>query len=73
MADKTQQPDDKAAALEINELMKTKKISRALFAGLCAAENWRPGKMVTEKEFDDAVKRFSQSPIDGRKQVEKNA
>lgn len=49
---------DGAAAYEVGDLRERKKVSRPVFAGVCIAENWRPGKIVTEKEFDDAVARF---------------
>lgn len=51
-----------------NEPAKTKlesmagKIDAATFAGVCAMKGWNPGKAVTEREFDQAVKQFQDAP-----------
>lgn len=46
----------------IEQLRSEKKINRAVFAGVCAAEGWKPGKTVTEEEFLEAVEKFT-SPL----------
>lgn len=50
---------------EIGELRQKYKIGRDVFAGVCSAQGWRPGKAVTEKEFLGAVKRFNAAPMNG--------
>ena len=34
--------------LDIGDLRKRHRTRRAVFAGVCAAQGWRPGKAVTE-------------------------
>jgi len=36
---------------EIGELRKKHKVGRAVFAGVCSAQGWKPGRAVTEEEF----------------------
>lgn len=69
MADKEKQETNKNAAPQfysIEELQKKKKTHCSTFGGICAALEWKPGKMVTEEEYDAAVEKFSCTPI-GRK------
>ena len=40
---------------EIGELRKKHKVGRAVFAGVCSAQGWKPGKAVTEEEFLEAI------------------
>ena len=47
----------------IEELQKKKKTPSPIFGGVCAALEWKPGKMITEEDFDAAVEKFSGSPI----------
>lgn len=49
----------------IEQLRSEKKISRAVFAGVCAAQGWKPGKTVTEAEFLGAVQKFTSAPMGG--------
>ena len=49
----------------IEQLRSEKKISRAIFAGVCAAQGWKPGKTVTEAEFLAAVEKFTSAPMSG--------
>ena len=49
----------------IEQLRSEKKINRAVFAGVCAAEGWKPGKTVTEEEFLEAVEKFTSAPMSG--------
>lgn len=53
--------------LEIGELRTKHKIGRAIFAGVCTAQGWNPGKQISEKEFLQAVESFRTAPMDGRK------
>ena len=49
----------------IEKLRSEKNVKRAVFAGVCAAEGWKPGKTVTEAEFLAAVERFTSAPMCG--------
>lgn len=64
----TEAPAAKAGGglTDIARLREQKNVGWGIFAGVCAAENWRPGKQVTSAEFDAAVKRFRDAPMDGR-------
>jgi len=42
-------------------------VDPAVFAGVCAKMNWRPGKRVLKADFTKAVKGFLNAPISGRK------
>lgn len=50
---------------EIGELCKKHKVRRAVFAGVCSAQGWKPGRAVTEEEFLAAVKNFENAPMNG--------
>lgn len=50
---------------EIGELRKKHKVGRAIFAGVCSAQGWKPGRAVTEEEFLAAVKNFENAPMNG--------
>lgn len=50
---------------KVEQLRSEKKISRAVFAGVCAAQGWKPGKTVTEDDFLEAVKEFTSAPMSG--------
>lgn len=58
--------------VEIGELKQRLNVPESIFQGVTAAENWKPGRQVTQKEFEQAVERFCGSPISGKK-VKKNA
>lgn len=49
----------------IEQLRSEKKINRAIFVGVCAAQGWRPGKTVTEAKFLEAVEKFTSAPMSG--------
>lgn len=51
--------------LEIGELRKLHKTGRAVFAGVCAANGWAPGKATTSEEYLKAVEKFSGEPMSG--------
>jgi hypothetical protein len=66
-ANAEQQPEVKAKELlDVGELRKKHKLSRAVFAGVCSVNGWKPGKAVTEEEFLKAIERFSGASIDGK-------
>lgn len=54
----------------IEQLRSEKKINRAIFAGVCAAQGWKPGKTVTEEEFLGAVEKFTSAPMSGASKKE---
>ena len=37
----------------------------SVFAGVCSAQGWKPGRAVTEEEFLAAVKNFENAPMNG--------
>lgn len=43
------------------------KLDPVIFAGVCAAQEWYPGKQVTKQEFDEAVLKFIGQQKKGRK------
>ncbi len=51
--------------LEISELRKLNKTGKAVFAGVCAANGWAPGKTITSEEYLKAVEKFSGEPMSG--------
>lgn len=51
--------------VEIGELRAKHRISPALYAGVCSAQGWKPGKAVTESEFLEAVRSFGSAPMGG--------
>lgn len=60
------QPEGAWTASELHdvEMLRSKhKIGWAVFAGVRAAQGWRPGKMVSEEEFLQAVKKFNGEPM----------
>lgn len=73
MADRTQntgtaraqQPDSSRNREPAEKLRDRHGTSRALFAGACAANGWRAGKVLTEKEFLDGIAAFAGAPADG--------
>ncbi len=38
----------------------------SVFEGVKAANGWKTGKQVTEKNYKDAVEQFNKAPMDGR-------
>lgn len=51
----------------IEELQKEHEIKRAVFAGACAANGWKPGKQITEENFLSAITAFTGAPMHGGK------
>ncbi|WP_052082807.1 hypothetical protein [Intestinimonas butyriciproducens] len=58
------------ALFEVGELRSKHKVGRAVFAGVCSAQDWKPGKAVTEEEFLEAVKKFENAPMKGEPRKE---
>ncbi len=57
----------------IEELQKKNSIKRAVFAGACAANSWKPGKQLTKEEFLTAINKFTGAPMHGDKSRKKEA
>lgn len=57
---------------EIGELRKKHKVGRAVFAGVCSAQGWKPGRAVTEEEFLTAVKNFENAPMNGARSTKES-
>ncbi len=57
----------------IEELQKKNQIKKAVFAGACAANGWRPGKQLTEAEFLAAIAKFTGAPMHGGEPRKKEA
>ncbi len=57
--------------LDINELRTKHKVGKAIYAGVCAAQKWNPGKQISEEAFLQAVENFKTAPMDGRNAKEK--
>ena len=51
---------------EIGDWKQMKRTSTALYAGACTAQGWKPGKRVTEQEYDSAIAAFGGTAMDGR-------
>lgn len=49
----------------IEELKQKLGISDAVFEGAKAANGWKSGKQVGEKEFQEACEAFRKAPVDG--------
>lgn len=51
---------------EIGDWKRMKGTSAALYAGACTVQGWKPGRRVTEQEYDSAIAVFGSTAIDGR-------
>ena len=51
---------------EIGEWKRMKGTSAALYAGACIAQGWKPGKKVTEQDYDSAIAAFGSTAMDAR-------
>lgn len=64
MATKNDTPASEPTGLiGVDQLKQIKNTPESVFCGVCAAESWRPGKSVSESEYDQAVKRFLNRPV----------
>lgn len=48
---------------QIEELKARKKTSAPIYRGVCTAQNWGPGKVISEADYDAAVREFSTAPM----------
>lgn len=51
--------------LPIEQLRAKHKTDASVFAGVCSANDWRPGRAVAEKDYLAAVQKFINAPITG--------
>jgi len=58
---------------EIDELRKKHRIRRAVFAGVCAAMGWAPGRRISEEAFLSSVRQFESAPMSGSPVKKKEA
>lgn len=66
MGTKTTKPEPASAGaqlLPIDELRERHGITRPVFAGVCAANDWKPGRAMTEEAFLRAVADFTGAPM----------
>ena len=52
---------------DIDVLRLRQGVSRPVFAGLCAANGWKPGRQMTGSDFAAADKVYQKAPMGGRK------
>lgn len=68
---KTQEPAAQGPAenktrpelFRIEELRAKKRTSAPIYSGVCTAQNWGPGKVISEADYNAAVKAFSLAPM----------
>lgn len=65
------QDEKELGVFSIEELKIKGKLNEAIFQGVITKEGWTHGKMVTEKEFLEAVEKFLKSPLRGQGQEAK--
>lgn len=76
MANKASAADVRQAEpplLAIETLRERHRISRPVFAGVCAANGWKPGRVMTEEAFLQAVAGFTNAPMGGRRKEDRHA
>lgn len=57
------QPEQPQELLSIDTLREKHKIKRPVFAGVCAANDWKPGRAMTEEAFLRAIADFTGAPM----------
>lgn len=60
-----EQPGQTQELLSIDTLREKHKITRPVFAGVCAANGWKPGRAMTEEAFLQAIADFTKAPMSG--------
>ena len=58
-----QQLEQPQELLSIDTLREKHKITRPIFADVCAANDWKPGRAMTEEAFLQAVADFTGAPM----------
>ncbi len=56
-------PEQPQELLSIDTLREKHKVTRPIFAGVCAANDWKPGRAMTEEAFLQAVADFTRAPM----------
>lgn len=59
----SQQPEQLQELLPVETLREKHRITRPVFAGVCAANGWRPGRAMTGEDFLQAVAAFTKAPM----------
>ena len=59
--------------LTIGELRERKKITPGVFAGACSANEWKPGRIMTEEEFMEGIGKFTGAPMTTPRKKESEA
>ena len=54
--------------MSIEELKQKLGVPDAVFEGTKAANGWKNGRQVTEKEFQEACEAFRRAPVDGSRE-----
>lgn len=49
----------------IDELRKKHNTGRAVFAGACAVNGWKPRKVMSDEDYIAGVAKFTQGPANG--------
>ena len=57
------QPEQIQELLSIDTLREKHKVTRPIFAGVCAANDWKSGRAMTEEAFLQAVADFTGAPM----------
>lgn len=57
----------------IEELRKKHKTGRAVFAGACTVNGWKPGKVMIDEDYIAGVEKFTKGPTNGLKTQESEA
>ena len=52
--------------LPIEQHREQLKIKIPVFIGVCAANGWKPGRVMTEAEFRRATEAFTGAPMNGK-------
>ena len=57
-----------ASLMSIEGLKQKLGVSDSVFEGTKAANGWKSGRQVTEKEFQEACEAFRRAPVDGSRE-----
>lgn len=65
---KAAKAETKSAKLfPLDELRVKHQTGRAVFAGACAVNGWKPGKVMSDEEYIAGVAKFTEGPTNGPK------
>lgn len=54
--------DKEEKLYRLEELQKAQGTGAAVFAGACAMNGWRAGKLLSEEAYRQGIRRFTDSP-----------